>query len=97
NIVSDNQVVAARTTDASGFWQVKGLSAGTGEADVLTAGRAPTNPADGKYTGSMSSGQQNANLNFGLNGAGPAPAIDTRASILVVDAISIDLFTTDAE
>src|SRR5207253_2624152 len=68
NIISNNVIVATRTTDANGFWQVKGLGAGSGEADVvIPAGYTATNPATGKYVGSMSSGQQNANLNFGLH------------------------------
>lgn len=72
-IISNNTVVATRITDANGVWQVKGLSAGAGEARVSLNGYAPTNPADGRIAGSMSSGQQNANLNFGLRLASSAP------------------------
>src|SRR5262249_875517 len=68
NIVSNDTIVASRTPDANGKWQVKGLSAGTGEAQaVIPDNFTPTSPADGKYAGSMSAGQQNANLNFGLH------------------------------
>src|SRR5207248_1675084 len=71
-------IIASRTTDANGFWQVKGLSAGTGEVDVvLPAGYMATNPASGKYTGSSTSGQQFGNLNFGLHATGPAPLVRT--------------------
>lgn len=67
NVISNNQIIATRTTNEFGFWEVKGLSAGTGSVQVvLPTPFAPTWPAGGKYTGSMSAGQQNANLNFGL-------------------------------
>jgi hypothetical protein len=82
-IVSNNQIIATRTTDASGIWQIKGLSGGSGEAVLaVPLGRSPTNPSSGKYTGSMTSGQQNANLNFGLHISpplipSPTPAFST--------------------
>ena len=67
NIVSNGQIIATRTTNEFGFWQVKGLSAGTGSAEIVLPGIwQPTNPAGGKYSGSMTSGERNQNLNFGL-------------------------------
>lgn len=82
NIVSNNAIVATRTTDASGGWQVKGLSMGAGRAEiVLPGGYVATLPTGGSYLGSMSSGQQNTNLNFGVVQAGTSPLIDQHAVI----------------
>jgi hypothetical protein len=61
--------IATRTTDANGAWKVQGLGAGSGEAGATIAGYAATNPANGKYTGSASSGEQLGNLNFGFKAA----------------------------
>ncbi len=83
NIVSNNSTVASRTTDSEGFWRVQGLAAGTGEADlVLQAGYTPTNPANAKYEGSMSSGERNGNLNFGLK-ATVAPSGFTPGNLVI--------------
>src|SRR5262249_51193438 len=35
NIISNGSTIASRTTDANGFWQVKGLSEGTGQAKAV--------------------------------------------------------------
>ncbi len=91
-IVSNNQVIAQRTTDVNGFWQVKGLSAGTGKAIVIPpAGKMISQPASGEYTGSLTSGTIANNLNFGLKPAAPPPAIVSPiASILGAFGDSID-------
>lgn len=78
NIISDGQIIATRTTDANGFWQVKGSYPGTGSAQLeLPAGYAYTHPAGGRYDGTMTAGQQNASLNFGLRATplAAAPAV----------------------
>lgn len=86
NIVSNLATVATRVTDASGFWQVKGLGAGSGFAKaLLPAGYSYTNPANGQYSGSMSSGQQNGNLNFGLRKTSPAPTVTPAPQAILND------------
>jgi hypothetical protein len=82
DISSNGSTVASRTTDANGKWQVKGLSAGSGEASIISPpGYFAKVPMNGKYTGSMTAGQQNANLNFGMGFVGAAPA-DFASTIL---------------
>ncbi len=90
-IIANNVVIATRTTDANGLWQVKGLDAGTGKAAVVApSGFSPTT-VGGQYTGSMSSGQQNANLNFGLHKIAAAPAqVFDKSSILRADDIAFE-------
>lgn len=65
NIVSNNTIIATRTTDLNGQWQVKGLPAGSGYANILVQGdySATSSP---NFNGSMTSGQANANLNVGV-------------------------------
>lgn len=91
NVVSNNTIVATRITDENGFWQVKGLSAGTGEARVvLPTGYTATQPNNAKYAGSMSSGQQNGNLNFGLKlSATPTPVM-TPPAVKILHLEKID-------
>src|SRR5262249_40502457 len=89
NVISNNTIVATRTTDAAGKWQVKGLSAGSGEVDVVVpAGYTVTSPASGKYVGSASSAQRIGNLNFALHKTTPPPMISRSvAAMLLTDDI----------
>ncbi len=91
NSPAGGATVAARTTDANGFWQVKGLSAGSGEAvAIVPAGFVAINPATAKYVGSMTSGQQNANLNFAMHKTSPAPFASGTSAIIASDDTSDD-------
>src|SRR5207244_2177121 len=73
-VVSGGLTVATRVTDSSGHWQVKGLSAGTGEVDVVVPPLyTQTAPSTVNYAGTLTAGQSSINLNFGLHSLGPAP------------------------
>src|SRR5207248_495137 len=62
-----------RVTDADGFYQFKGFSPGTGTLPiVLQSGWTATAPGLGYYSGTMTSGQVNKQVNFGMvQGATP--------------------------
>ncbi len=63
-----------RTTNAAGTYQFQGIAAGTGTLRLEPqAGWIFVNPIAGSYSGTMTAGQINKNLNFGLKKSAPAP------------------------
>lgn len=65
-----------RITDTNGFFQFKGLTAGTGTLRVDQLGIfTATFPAVGYHSGTLSSGQSAPNANFGLTQISTPPAI----------------------
>lgn len=97
-VLSNNVIVATRTTDSAGAWRVRGLGAGTGVARiVIPAGFNATYPAGGQYAGSMSAGQQNQNVNFGLKKTSPAPQFTISLAQILTSAELDDFFDSPIE
>ena len=93
-IFSGDTSVAVRTTDAREWLPAR---AGPQPAPARLSSVSPkaglgTAPANGIYTGSMTAGQANQNLNFGLRNLFAAPGILTSTAVLTSDTISLNFF-----
>lgn len=84
----------ARVTNDVGYFQFKGLTAGTGTVRVETqSGWTKSNPASGAYSGTVTSATIFPNLNYGLYAAAPAP-LPARASADTNDELTASLITS---
>ena len=81
-IIANNLTVAMRTTDANGFWQVRGPARERARRKSYSGRLHRNRPGGGAYSGTASGGQANQNLNFGLKPACAARRLYPRQNFL---------------